>query len=205
MPDPELNLVDVTLQTQTAPDINTQYNFITHRPATGVPPRSVINIRGWTSSPRGSVIHSAAVGTHGSFFIGVSSFYKGARHSPGPQKRQIPQFTAPQTSVAEQHRRSAPSPPIQMFTRDRAQHRKPLKSKSISQRCGKWGGTNLHWRPVEGHAARGGRRTKYKSTLGNPCFRKHENWVEVISRFWSDSNAKQWRGPDKGGARGGNK
>lgn len=31
-------LIEVALQTQTALDINTQFNFITHRPATSVPP-----------------------------------------------------------------------------------------------------------------------------------------------------------------------
>ncbi|KAK2901740.1 hypothetical protein Q8A73_011486 [Channa argus] len=99
--------------------------------------------------PRGSVIHSATVRTRGSFFIEVTSFYNGARHSHRPQKRQIPHFTTPQMSVAEQNRPSMPSPPLQMFILDHAQHRKPSKRESISRHCGNQGGrssTESLWR-----------------------------------------------------------
>lgn len=132
----------MAFQTQTAPDINTQYNFITHRPATSVPPSQ--------SSTSEAELHplrqcnplsdQRPLGPKAHFSLRVSSFYNGARHSPRPQKRQIPHFTTPQMSVAEQNRPGMPNPPLQMFVLDHAQHRKPLKSKSISRHCGNRGG-----------------------------------------------------------------
>lgn len=69
-------------------------------------------------------------------------------------------------SVAEQNRPAVPGPPLQMFGVGHAQHRKPLKSKSISLHCGNWGGTNLYGKLVEGHVAKGVRCIKYKFTAG---------------------------------------
>lgn len=158
----------MALQTQTALDINTQYNFITHRPASGVPPSQ--------SSTSEAELHPLRqcnplsdqwpLGPEAHFSLESVLFIKEHVILPGHRKRQIPHFTTPQMSVAEQNRPSMPNPPLQMFVLDHAQHRKPLKSKSIRRHCGNQG-DKPPWKACGGAHCQGSEMhyaacTKYK-------------------------------------------
>lgn len=68
----------------------------------------------------------------------------------------------------------------------------------------KLGGTNLHGKLVDGHIAKGVRCTTQLvpninslQALGNMCFHKYESWVEAISWFLRDSDAKRWKASTK--------
>lgn len=105
---------------------------ITHRPATSFPPSQSSRSEAEPNplKQRNPLSDQRPLGTKAHFSLESCSFYNGARHSSRPQERPIPYFTSPQTSIAEQNRPSMPNRCLSY-----AQHRKSLKSKSISQHC----------------------------------------------------------------------